>query len=721
MKKIGKYEIIGELGKGAMGMVYRARDSVLGRLVALKTMLEGVDKDEEMLKRFLIEAQAAAQLNHENIITIYDLGHDDQTYYIAMEFLDGDDLKHIMLTQELSLPEKLNIILQICKGCEYAHNKGVVHRDIKPANVMLLKTGKAKLMDFGIAHMASSDMTKTGMIIGTPDYMSPEQVMGKKIDNRSDIFSVGIILWEMMTHKKPFTSESITTILYKIAHEPLPSFEELNLDVPIEIETVIMKAVEKEQEKRYQSMSEMIKDLEAVIDLYGEKKMATQPALQGEIVKLIEQGKNLMKAKKFQNAAEIYNKALSLDPDNSVLKRLIEKVESELIKTKKGDVEGILKQADKLYKEEKFKEAYKMAESAFDILPDDTSAKIMISRIQTTIADKEKEQLLNDQVKKINTLINKGQYIDALKEVKLLDDIDPKNKYSTELREAINNKRDRADDKKQIDMILNHIKENIRVKNYYEAQKSLSAALSLDSNDPDVLKVKSELDKLTGGAAVPPDSETFVAAGVKTTSEVATLMDKSSKTAEQETVYSGGMESTSVPTVVATPTTGIRKQEIAPDAPTVYTGAAKEYKPEPSATIKAKKPGKSPLPIILGVVAVIAIAIVAVILFTGKGKETEPIGRPLVAGEGLVRINVVPWGTIESVVDSSNKEIEVAGKVSPCELKLPVGQYTITVFNDSLNVRKTFDVSVVEGQVNNLNYNISNMNSETFLKELGIE
>jgi serine/threonine protein kinase len=715
-KKIGKYEIFSELGKGAMGMVYRARDVRLGRLVALKTMLEGVDKDEELVKRFNIEAQAAAQLNHENVITIYDLGEEGNVYYIAMEFLEGDDLKAVLQKKKLSLPEKLNIILQICSGLEYAHKMGVVHRDVKPANVMVLGTGKIKLMDFGIAHMASSEMTRTGMIIGTPDYMSPEQVMGKKIDNRSDIFSTGVIFYEMMSGKKPFTSDSVTSILYKIAHEPIPAFEEIGVEVPIEIETVINKATEKEPEKRYQTMNEMIKDLKAVIDLFGEQKMATMPSLHNEIKKLIDEGKALMKARKFQNAAEIYNKALALDPDNSVLKRLLEKVESELIKTKMSDIEGILKESERLTAEKRFTEALKVAESSFEILPDNTNARIMVTKIQEQAASHEKQQLFENQEKKIKSLIKDEKFSDAAKEIELLNKIQPGNKTSSQLLEEINAAKAATEDQKQISMILSYVQENIRKENYAEAKKSIQAALKIDPQNKVALSLEEKIEKLDAKQAETFAKKTTVKAPAPTRAEsgMATVVDESL----------GKGDASSFGTVIDDSTTSQATIAAARDksetiAATKYAAREeKRYPARKAETPKAREGKSSAMPMILVVVAVIVIA-ASILYFVVFKKPSIPdrIG----GNTSTVYLSILPWAKIESLVDSENKAVAISTETVPCMLSLPDGEYTLQISNQELGINnKTIKFSVSGGEKTVIE-NLAEMKPEDFMKELKLE
>jgi predicted Ser/Thr protein kinase len=261
---VGRYEITGELGRGAMGVVYKAQDPTIGRTVALKTMrldVHGLETDE-VLRRFKNEARAAGLLNHPNIVTIYDAGEQDGMFYIAMEFIEGTTLQALLAENHpLSPEETLQISRQICKGLDYAHANGTIHRDIKPANIMIAADGTVKIMDFGIAK-AGGGLTNTGQVLGTPNYMSPEQVMGKAVDGRSDLFSFGVVLYEMVTAEKPFAGDSITTIIYKIIHEdPVPP-RDLDVTVHPGLSAVITKALSKSPDGRYQTGAELVKDLE---------------------------------------------------------------------------------------------------------------------------------------------------------------------------------------------------------------------------------------------------------------------------------------------------------------------------------------------------------------------------------------------------------------------------------------------------------------------------
>jgi serine/threonine-protein kinase len=264
LQNIGRYEIEKELGKGAMGLVYKATDPNIGRPVALKTMrldVHGIEQ-EEMLRRFKNEARSAGVLGHPNIVTIYDAGEDQGLFYIAMEYIEGQTLAEV-LQQHRVLPvdQVIAITRNICSGLDFAHAKGIVHRDIKPANIMITPEGTAKIMDFGIAKVSGS-LTSTGQVLGTPNYMSPEQVKGRQLDGRSDLFSLGVMLYEMLTGEKPFIGQGVTTIIYKIVNEnPIPP-RDLDLTIHPGLSAVVTRTLSKDPYERYQTGSELIRDLE---------------------------------------------------------------------------------------------------------------------------------------------------------------------------------------------------------------------------------------------------------------------------------------------------------------------------------------------------------------------------------------------------------------------------------------------------------------------------
>jgi serine/threonine-protein kinase len=262
---IGKYHIIELVGEGAMGVVYRASDSVLDRTVAIKVMNESIARQEDLRKRFLHEAQAAASLQHPNVVSIYDLGEVDGHMFIAMEFVDGVDLEKLLeLGQPLSLQAKLDIIIDVLTGLTFAHKRGIVHRDIKPANIRVTEDGRAKIMDFGVAHLASSSMTSTGSFLGTPSYMAPEQITEGKTTPQTDLFAVGGVLYQLLTQMKPFEAPTLQNLFFRIITEKPKPVSELMPGLPPALDRIVAKAMAKEPSDRYATALEMANELSAV-------------------------------------------------------------------------------------------------------------------------------------------------------------------------------------------------------------------------------------------------------------------------------------------------------------------------------------------------------------------------------------------------------------------------------------------------------------------------
>ncbi len=261
---IGRYQIAGEIGRGAMGIVYKATDPNIGRTVALKTMrvdVHGAD-EEEILQRFKHEAKLAGVMSHANIVTVHDAGEDAGVFFMAMEFLEGVTL-HSVLKEKRVLPLQrvIEIARDVGAGLDFAHVHGVIHRDVKPANIMCTRNGGVKIMDFGIAK-SGAGMTSAGQVLGTPTYMSPEQVRGKVLDGRSDLFSFGVILYEMVTGEKPFSGQNVTTIIYKIMNEAPIAPRDLDASVDSGVSAVIIKALAKNPNERYQTAAELVRELE---------------------------------------------------------------------------------------------------------------------------------------------------------------------------------------------------------------------------------------------------------------------------------------------------------------------------------------------------------------------------------------------------------------------------------------------------------------------------
>jgi serine/threonine protein kinase len=266
--KLGRYEIVDEIGKGAMGVVYLARDPLIGRLVALKTFRIGYSvKDQELEQfrvRFIREAQSAGILTHPNIVTIHDVVEEsgEGLAFIAMEYVRGTNLK-LMLQgdQPLTLQFVIDVIAQVGEALDYAHSNRVVHRDVKPANILITAENRVKITDFGIARLDSSNLTQEGQLLGTPNYMSPEQIQGKEVDHRADLFSLGVVLYEMLTRHKPFQGENLTVVSHRIVYDHFTPPRDYIRDLPPGVEAILIRALEKDPARRYQRARDMVDDL----------------------------------------------------------------------------------------------------------------------------------------------------------------------------------------------------------------------------------------------------------------------------------------------------------------------------------------------------------------------------------------------------------------------------------------------------------------------------
>lgn len=263
---LGRYKVLKEIGRGAMGVVYLGKDPTIQRFVAIKTMrldtIDDADKLQEVKARFFREAESAGRLSHPNIVTIYDAGEEHDLGFIAMEMIQGATLKEWSRKPNLlPLDRIIPTLATVAEALDYAHQHGVVHRDIKPANIMLTKDHIVKVMDFGIAKMGSSSKTQTDMVLGTPTYMSPEQIAGKLVDGRSDIFSLGVVMFELLTGRPPFTADNVSALLFAIAHTPCPALATLRSDLPPIAQHVLDRALQKDPVQRYRRAGEFAHEL----------------------------------------------------------------------------------------------------------------------------------------------------------------------------------------------------------------------------------------------------------------------------------------------------------------------------------------------------------------------------------------------------------------------------------------------------------------------------
>jgi len=426
IQKFGKYEILEELGRGGMGVVYKARDPIIGRLVALKTLTAGSAADPDLLKRFYREAQAAGRLQHPNIITIFDMGEANGTPYIAMQFLEGETLERAIAgRQPLSVAQKLSIILQLCKGLDFAHKNGVVHRDVKPANIFLGNDGIVRVLDFGIVHIAATTMTHTGMVIGTVPYMSPEQVTGQHVDQRSDIFSVGTVSYEFLTSAKPFDGPNLPSIMYKIVNERPAVPSSLVPDVPPALDQAVMRCLEQRPENRFQSLEDFVLEMEPI-----EQSLKRQM-----IGSLVGQGQELYQRKEYLKAKEVLRDVLLLDSTHGLAKELMAKVSAELRHVEiAARVERLVDDGNRLLKQGTPTEAVRVLEEALKLDTQNDYARHLLSEAQQRI---ERDKLLRQGLAAVHNALGKGNLTVAEAELGKVLQLDAGNHEAQAFQERI--------------------------------------------------------------------------------------------------------------------------------------------------------------------------------------------------------------------------------------------------------------------------------------------
>ncbi|MCI0402932.1 MAG: protein kinase [Acidobacteria bacterium] len=414
LTKLGKYEIKSELGKGGMSIVYLAEDPRIGRQVAIKLMSPEVAGDPEMLKRFYREAQAAGQLRHPNTVTIYDVDEDQGVPYIAMEFLEGEDLSKVIANRrDVPIVTKLDYLIQSCRGLHYAHQHGVVHRDIKPSNVVVLKDGLVKIVDFGIARLGGGTMTRAGAVLGTMMYMSPEQISGKPVDARSDIFALGVILYELLTFRIPFEGADVPAILYKILYEAPPPMSEHWPDCPAQLQHIVDKTLEKDREARYQSAEELELELRAAADSLKAEALSTY----------LLDAQRAVGSGSLVHAKECLLKVLELDTRHIEAKSLMAEVQKQLhVQQQSEKIQLFLRNANEALQADQYDEALNWFDQVLRLDPNSTQ---VLSARQNALDRRERVQKVAQHLEAAEARIATGDFAAAKKELDALLALDP--------------------------------------------------------------------------------------------------------------------------------------------------------------------------------------------------------------------------------------------------------------------------------------------------------
>jgi eukaryotic-like serine/threonine-protein kinase len=540
LTKIGKYDVVEVLGKGGMGIVYKAMDNRIGRLVAIKMMTGGFAENPDLLKRFYREAQSTGMLQHPNIVIVYDLGDQEGNPYLVMEYLEGEPLdKMIASRKPMTIVQKLDYIIQCCNGLNYAHQRGIVHRDIKPANLMILKDGQAKIVDFGIARIGDKSLTRTGQVVGTITYMSPEQINAQVVDGRTDIFSAGVMLYELLTNALPFDGKDTASTLLKIIHEPPPPLKNYMQDYPAELEEVLSRALAKDREERYATAEDFAFDLSRVqeqlkktmVSDYVEKakksiekeelskakellqqvlKVDTQHMMAKELMhdvqlrlqrqqrseqirQLRSHAEDAMSHKQFEDALAYVEQALSLDKTSTELLNLRDLVQEA--KTKKDKVEGSLKRAEAARNNDDLEAALEAIEKALEAEPENAQARAMHAAISKELAEQSKEKQVRGFLDEARRNISSRKFTAAFEVLKKAEQLDASSPEVHALMNLASSGREQETRRKDLDKYTTEIEDALNRDDYVTACAKADEALKRFANEPALLKLKALADK----------------------------------------------------------------------------------------------------------------------------------------------------------------------------------------------------------------------------------
>jgi eukaryotic-like serine/threonine-protein kinase len=534
--KIGKYDVIDVIGRGGMGVVYKANDPHLDRTVAIKMITSGFSENPALLKRFFVEAKSLASLVHPNIVTVYDLGDFNGNPYLVMQYLEGEDLESALAARrQLSLLDKTNIIIQVCEGLSYAHQRNVIHRDIKPANIMLCQDSGIKIFDFGIAKMGDQNVTKTAsQIMGTLYYMSPEQVNGQPSDGRTDLFSTGVVLYQLVTNRLPFQGQSTTNTLLKITMEPPPPLKDFVPVYPPELEAIVLRALTKDRERRYQSADEMAFDLRQmqghlkqelidhnmeevavlmncadlckakdrliqVLKIDQQNTKANQllrevlgqiqrQEVNAQVTKLRERAEEALAQNQYPSAQECLDRALSLDKNNTELQGLREQVRQAAERAER--LQQALKTAEADHSEGLLDTAKEAVEKALELAPDDAQAKALHRLIHRDWEERSRQRQMENFLGKARDEISARRFTVALEVLKEAQAIDPDAPQVQALLESATAGQEQERRRRELEALTREVEEALSRDDYRAACTKASEGLSRFPGERTLLRLQ---------------------------------------------------------------------------------------------------------------------------------------------------------------------------------------------------------------------------------------
>jgi serine/threonine-protein kinase len=476
LKKINKYDVVDVIGRGGMGVVYKAIDRTLDRMVAIKMVTTATDDPASLLKRFYREAQFTGNLRHPNIVTVYDLGDLDGRPYLVMEYLEGHSLEWMLAMQPMTMLEKIGYVRQVCNGLEYAHTRqpSIVHRDIKPANIVVLKDGTVKIIDFGIARLGHSRNTRSGQLLGSYHYMSPEQINDAELDERTDIFSTGVVLYQLLTLKLPFEGSGIAQTLNKIATSPAPPLREFIKDYPPALDEIMAQALAKNRDQRYRSARDFAFELIEVEQQLKRELFGTY----------IRQAEGLLHDGEFDRARQELQQVLKVDHQNSQANELMRQVQQAIARQqRKRRARDLRAHAEQALKKNDVAEALASVEQAVRL--DNTATELQAFR-ERVLGIHARAEKLNEVMARAERAYT-AQDLDgarlALDEALQLDPNAPRAKA---FKAIIDAKLAEREKERQVEDLLSQARRQISLRRFTGALELLRSAESLKPDTPGV-------------------------------------------------------------------------------------------------------------------------------------------------------------------------------------------------------------------------------------------
>jgi eukaryotic-like serine/threonine-protein kinase len=470
--KIGKYDVIRVIGRGGMGTVYQAVDPTIGRMVAIKKVTSVLSDEPELLKRFYREAQSTGKLQHPNIVTLHDLGEQDGVPYLVMEYLEGDSLDKIIRERRLfTVAEKLNIMIQVCEGLAYAHQRQIVHRDIKPGNIVVLNDGGVKIVDFGIAQFGAERYTRTGQVVGSLYYMSPEQIQDADIDSRCDVYSTGIVLFEFLSGSLPFQGKDPTATLAKILHQPPPSLASVLGDQAADLDGIIRNALAKDRNLRYASMEDFAFDLRSL-----EEKLSRDL-----IESSLRNAESSMAGKDWEKAREHLRHVLKLDKQHRRANEWLREVQTQIHKQQVSDqIHQLRSRADEALAVRNWEEALGLLDQAVKI--DGTNSELLQFRESV----RRSSALLAEALRRAESAHNAGDLDGAKTAVEEALGVDPSNTTAKALNAILAKEISERSKRKKIDDLVTGARKEMALRHFTSALELLQVASSIDSSVTEV-------------------------------------------------------------------------------------------------------------------------------------------------------------------------------------------------------------------------------------------